>query len=143
MEQKKRIDLNYNKEVNMKTCMRKLALRLFAGLFALALFCVCATPVPAEVLRIMNPVGVLIVNKFDPFYANKFDPPFTGLLFHNNGQFSVRFLNLNFVFLFCGTMEKSLTLPHSHRNDDDGFIVLIIFIYPFLVYPLSCSFHHL
>ena len=41
----------------MKTRLRKLALRLFAGLFVLAFFCVWATPVPAEVLRIMNPVG--------------------------------------------------------------------------------------
>jgi hypothetical protein len=37
----------------MKTQWKKLAL----GLFAIALFAVWATPVPAEVLRIMNPVG--------------------------------------------------------------------------------------
>lgn len=37
----------------MKTQWKKLAL----GLFAIALFVVWATPVPAEVLRIMNPVG--------------------------------------------------------------------------------------
>lgn len=37
----------------MKTRLRKLAL----GVFALALFLVWAAPVPAGVLRIMNPVG--------------------------------------------------------------------------------------